>query len=266
MEDYAVGIDAVDPGSIGVIPDPENPGFNMLSINGTAGNDTISVKQLRTHKLLVEVTMNRKKFGPFSMADFRRVVAYAGAGHDTAEVGPALSSSLRGEEGNDRLTGAAGFDDLFGGPGNDTLKGNGGNDRLFGDDGNDSLSGGDGNDLLVGGAGRDTLTGGKHRDVMIGGLGVDSLKGDHGDDIAIGGTTDHDANRVALDQIMATWSNKTDSFSTRIGKLSGLLNNTTVDDDGSRDRLEGGSDRDWYLDYLLADNIIGFSSSQDRKN
>jgi uncharacterized repeat protein (TIGR01451 family) len=266
VEDYAVGIDSVDPGSIGVIPDPENPGFNMLSINGTAGNDTISVKQLRTHKLLVEVTMNRKRFGTFSMASFRRVVAYAAAGNDSVEVGPALSSSLRGEAGNDRLISAGGFDDLFGGPGNDTLNGNGGNDRLFGEDGNDSLNGGTGNDLMLGGTGRDTLIGGKHNDVMIGGFGVDSLKGDQGDDIVIGGTTDHDSNRVALDQIMAIWSNSKDSFGTRIFKLSGLLNDETVDDDGSRDRLEGGTQRDWYLDYLLADTIVGFNSSQDRKN
>jgi Ca2+-binding RTX toxin-like protein len=110
------------------------------------------------------------------------------------------------------------------------------------------------------------LSGGKHRDVMIGGLGVDSLRGDQGDDILIGGTTDHDTNRVALDQIMATWSHPKDSFSTRIGKLSPLLNGTTVNDDGSRDRLEGGTQRDWYLDYLLADTIVGFSSSQDKKN
>jgi hypothetical protein len=42
-----------------------------------------------------------------------------------------------------------------------------------------------------------------------------------------------------------------------------------VHDDGQRDTLEGGAGRDWYLDFLLADTINGFSTNPnkgDRKN
>jgi Ca2+-binding RTX toxin-like protein len=175
---------------------------------------------------------------------------------------PAL---IFGEDGNDRLTGGGGWDELHGGVGNDTLNGGGGNDYLYGEEGNDSLSGGAGNDVLLGGDGRDSLGGSSGRDLLIGGLGVDSLNGGAGDDILVGGTTSHDLNRSALAAIMAEWSSGT-PFAVRIANLGSRLNDSTVEDDGSRDRLEGAGERDWYLDYLLADQLVKFSQSQDRRN
>jgi len=59
-----------------------------------------------------------------------------------------LANLLRGNGGNDRLSG----DD-----GDDTLKGNGGNDKLYGEDDNDLLQGFMGSDILEGGAGNDRL-------------------------------------------------------------------------------------------------------------
>jgi uncharacterized repeat protein (TIGR01451 family) len=266
VEDYATNIIVVAPGTIGILPDPENPGQNMLSIVGTAANETIAVNQLRTHKLLVQVTQNNRGRGQFSMDDFRRIVVFAGAGNDTVSIGLDRPASLHGEAGNDKLSGGGGFDLLFGGSGNDNLSGGAGDDYLFGEEGADSLSGGDGNDVLLGGAGTDAQAGGKGHDLLIGGLGVDSLAGNLGDDILIGGTTTHDANRAALAAIMANWTAKDTAFPARVASLNGRLNSTTVVNDGNRDRLEGGSERDWYLDYLLADSIIGFSGAQDKKN
>jgi hypothetical protein len=97
-------------------------------------------------------------------------------------------------------------------------------------------------------------------------LGVDRLSGNDGDDVLIGGFTDHDANRAALDSIMATWTNPDVKFPQRVTNLGTFFNAATVDDDGSRDRLEGSKHNDWYIDYLLADTLTGFSNSQDKKN
>ena len=53
VEDYAVEHHRCRSGHGRILPDPENPGQNMLSITGTAGNDNIAVTQLRTHLLRV---------------------------------------------------------------------------------------------------------------------------------------------------------------------------------------------------------------------
>lgn len=265
VEDYATRIFTVNPGTVSIVPDPETPGQNMLLIVGTPANESITVTQLRTHRLKIQVNINNRSRGQFGMAQFRRVVVFAGAGNDTVSMGLSLPALLDGEAGNDRLTASGGWDTLIGGPGNDSLSGGGGNDYLYGEDGNDNLSGGDGNDVLLGGLGRDSLNGGKGRDLLIGGEGIDSLAGTGGDDIVIGGTTSHDSNRAALAAIMAEW-NSNASFPVRVANLGSRLNSTTVQEDGSRDRLDGGTERDWYLDYLLEDSLVGFRGAQDRRN
>lgn len=67
------------------------------------------------------------------------------------------ANKIRGAAGNDRLNGDHGDDRLEGGIGNDILYGNGHNDDLFGGDGNDFLDGGQQNDRLYGGLGEDTF-------------------------------------------------------------------------------------------------------------
>jgi uncharacterized repeat protein (TIGR01451 family) len=268
VEDYATSIITVQPGTVAILPNPEAPGQNQLSIEGTAGNDNITVTQLRSYRLLLQVTMNGQNKGSFSMGNFQSIVVYAGAGNDTVNIKPGMQSFVHGEDGNDRLTTAGGFDELFGGAGNDTLNSGGGDDYLEGDDGNDVLIAGSGNDVLLGGAGNDSLSGGTGRDILIGGLGADRLSGDAGDDILIGGTTAHDDNRTAINQIMAIWVSNRDQFQTRVTKLSPLLNAGTVVDDGAKDRLDGGLDKDhdWFIDFLAADQIVNFNAKYDRKN
>ncbi len=267
VEDYATSIITVQPGTVGVLPNPEAPGQNQLSIEGTAGNDNISVTQLRSYHLLLQVTMNGHNMGSFSMANYQSIVVYAGAGDDTVNIKPGMQSFVHGEDGNDRLTTAGGFDELFGGAGNDTLNSGGGDDYLEGDDGNDTLIAGAGNDVLLGGAGNDSLSGGTGRDILIGGLGADRLSGDAGDDILIGGTTAHDNNRNAINQIMAIWAS-TKPFATRVNGLLPYINPASVMDDGSVDRLDGGADKDhdWFIDFLAADQIVNFNTKYDRKN
>jgi Ca2+-binding RTX toxin-like protein len=126
---------------------------------------------------------------------------------------------------------------------------------LFGEAGNDRLKGGAGDDVLVGGAGDDLLIGGSGRDLLIGGLGSDQLTGNADDDILIAGTTDYDARVNALSAIMAEWTRGAADYAQRInhleqgGGLNGafLLNDTTVHDDGSVDRLTGSAGRDWFF-------------------
>ena len=146
-----------------------------------------------------------------------------GAGSDTIILGPLTGRALiRGGEGNDKITGGGGADEIYGDEGNDELRGGGGNDTIFGDDGtvtadavsatvgvtdgNDRIFGGAGDDVLFGGGGDDTIEGGTGNDVIIGDGGVitlasgavtesergllsghDTLRGDAGDDLIYAG-------------------------------------------------------------------------------
>lgn len=77
--------------------------------------------------------------------------------------------------GPDRITGLAGDDILIGGGGNDRIHGGTGDDRLLGNAGNDRMFGSSGADRLEGGSGRDFLVGAKGRDRITGGSGNDRL-------------------------------------------------------------------------------------------
>lgn len=90
---------------------------------------------------------------------------------------------LTGGDGNDKLTGHAGFNAISGDSGNDTLAGGAGNDSLLGGDGNDRIDGGLGNDGLLGEDANDNILGGAGNDALIGGKGDDTLTGGAGNDI-----------------------------------------------------------------------------------
>jgi acid phosphatase type 7 len=98
--------------------------------------------------------------------------------------------------GNDRIRGRGGNDVLRGGPGRDRIHGGKGSDRLYGAAGNDILNGQSGNDRLVGGKGRDRMNGNRGRDSIgardrrrgdrvIGGAGRDRAKVDRGDRVRL---------------------------------------------------------------------------------
>ncbi len=103
---------------------------------------------------------------------------------------------LRGDDGNDSITGGPSFDDINGNMGNDTGVGGAGNDfvvggkdndLLFGDAGDDLVYGNLGNDTCEGGDGADILRGGQDNDITNGGAGADFVSGDKGDDTMTGG-------------------------------------------------------------------------------
>jgi Ca2+-binding RTX toxin-like protein len=233
-----------------LVDDPTNPNKKMLVVMGTSKGDDI---QIQLNKGGVVLCKRGCKIAVYSASQIGRIVIFGSAGNDKLKVPTNLNMPV----------------EMYGGAGNDTLTGTNFNDLLDGGTGNDKLTGGSGNDLLLGGDGKDSLSGGAGRDVLIGGRGVDTLLGQDGDDILIGGTTVHDSNTAALNQIMAAWDDPTADFNLRIAGLGALLNPLTVSDDGSRDTLDGGKNRDWLLDFLLADTIKNFVNDPllgDKKN
>ncbi|MEL6791958.1 MAG: calcium-binding protein [Pseudomonadota bacterium] len=104
-----------------------------------------------------------------------------------------FSDVIRGDGGDNVLSGGAGGDDrLIGRGGDDMLLGEAGEDRLVGGGGADMLFGGDGGDRLAGGKGRDELYGGADDDRLIAGKGADLLFGGEGGDRFIFGRKDGD--------------------------------------------------------------------------
>jgi Ca2+-binding RTX toxin-like protein len=118
-----------------------------------------------------------------------------------------LGQALTGDEGDNRIEGAAGAD---------VLVGAGGTDRLIGGGGDDMLSGGGGNDVVEGGTGADSLDGGDANDTLDGGAGSDALTGGDGNDVlkfsAATGSGDVDTvdGGSGLDVLVASFAAATD--------------------------------------------------------
>ena len=151
-----------------------------LFINGTAGNDVISLTTPdSTH---VRVTINGAAID-YALFDISSITVNAGDGSDRVSLARGIMGSLLiGGAGNDTLIGGDGNDTLIGGPGDDVLNGKGGDDLLKGRGGNDTLIGGAGNDILIGGSGSNYLAGGVGNDTLYAGTGPDTLLGGEGDD------------------------------------------------------------------------------------
>ena len=157
------------------------------------------------------------------------------------------NNKVWGREGNDRIIVGGGGDWISGGDGNDIVLGGGGNDMLLG---------GSGNDILVGGDGDDHVNGGTGLDLIIGGRGADHLIGGNDGDLLLAGYTDYDENVIALDRLLAEWTQPIDytarvnNISTGGGSLVGLgvlLNDATSHDDNAFDTLHGNGDRDLFF-------------------
>jgi Ca2+-binding RTX toxin-like protein len=286
VEDYAVDITVVSPGGVVVLPDPNNPGQDILIINGTGANETITVEA--SFAFNFDVRFNGKLKAKIPNDAFDSVAVFAQGGNDTIIIstglvkptqlfGGAGNDKIHGGSGKDTIFGEAGNDQIWGRDGNDLIDGGANNDKAFGGNGNDSVLGGDGNDILHGDAGRDTvrggigqdsvygdagidlvfgddgndkLFGGADRDILIGGIGKDTLQGDGGEDVLIGGTTVYDADNVALAAILSEWAGP-GAYAVRVNNLRGgagfnLESGIDVVDDGVADVLRGNADKDWF--------------------
>lgn len=169
-------------------PPPTDPGVlvvgRTLFVIGTAGNDTVRISGAPADGTTprpgqIQVQLNGSQ--PVIRASrLQRVVIRGGAGNDIIRIDASLPKTyhprvtiVRGDDGDDTITGS---------DRNDRISGDAGNDVLVGSIGNDEIQGGAGDDRLEGGAGADRLFGGDGNDVLIGGTGLDRMFGGIGDD------------------------------------------------------------------------------------
>lgn len=148
---------------------------SSLTINGLAGNDTITIGTG-----VMGVSINGNEGADLITGGDGADLIYAGSQNDT----------VYGGAGNDTILGNFDADSLFGQAGDDQVQGGLGADTLNGDDGHDTLHGGDQSDLIYGGAGNDSIEGKGKADIMYGGIGNDTIIGGAGADLAYGDAGD----------------------------------------------------------------------------
>ena len=199
----------------------QNLHVGTLTINGTSGNDTITVNLVGSD---LSISVNGS-VSTVPSANVVAVVVNALDGNDTVSFGSTVTQRgiLNGGNGTDNLTGGIGDDQLEGEAGNDTLFGRAGADRLSGGAGVDTanytsapaavnvtLNGGanfddsDGtgssdaadaenvngsnfNDVIVGDNGPNSILGNSGVDQIWGEGGADTIRGGAGDDDLFGG-------------------------------------------------------------------------------
>lgn len=236
--DVAVGGEGNDSADKTVESFDGGPGEDGIVFTGTRGNDDIRVWWSEGPQMMIEHN------GTITAIDYaagETITVFAGEGNDRVKLeesgGMRWRAEFHGENGNDHLVGSVN------------------NDRLFGGNGRDFLDGGDGDDILVGGNGRDLLLGGNGQDLLIGGRGRDLLHGGQDEDLLIGSFTDFDDDVEALAGIMSEWTSG-GTYEERVNHLrTGIdvngetitLDESTVHNDGARDILSGGEDRDWFF-------------------
>ncbi len=125
---------------------------DTVSVNGTAGDDKISVvtsgSSVVVNGLAAQVTIKGVDAGGDSL------VVNGGAGNDSINasgVHGQVNLTINGGDGNDTITGSAASDFVNGGRGNDVASLGAGDDTFVWNpgDGSDTVDGGTGNDTLV---------------------------------------------------------------------------------------------------------------------
>ncbi len=118
----------------------------------------------------------------------------------------------------------------------------------------DTLSGDDNNNALIGGGGNDNILAGSGRNLLFGGLGADTINGGAGENIMFAGTTTFESNVATIDNLLSYWSRADLDYNTRVadlktGSVNGVpaLNSTTVKNDTSVNKLNGGTGLDWFF-------------------
>jgi hypothetical protein len=165
----------------------------IVEIEGTRGDDEISVRRLRDGRVRVEQNGRVETYGRNT-----QLFVAAGEGNDRVRIRGDVDAEVDGGDGDDRINARRSIGILYayGGEGDDRIRGGRGEDNIYGDQGNDRIAGGGGDDQLEGGRGsdgiqgnngRDTVYGGRGDDRLSGGRGQDFLQGERGSDILRGG-------------------------------------------------------------------------------
>jgi Ca2+-binding RTX toxin-like protein len=208
----------------------------VLSVIGTAQNDTIVVSRDAAGKLLVNGGAVPIQGPTATVANTSLIELFGLDGDDKLalnETNGALPRALLfGGAGIDTLTGGSASDQLFGQTGNDTLLGKGGNDFLFGGDGDDRLLGGTGTDQVFGQAGTDRIiwNPGDGTDLDEGGDGNDTIEVNGGNG-AEAFTAVPNGTRVRFDRVSPA------PFSLDTGTAENLVLNMN----GGDDQFTGGN-------------------------
>ncbi|GLZ76136.1 hypothetical protein Afil01_09430 [Actinorhabdospora filicis] len=249
-------------GAYAAPPEPKTPGGvirlpdGTYAINGSAGNDLITVNKGPNGETVVLVNGVKTTFAPGTQLTVRggggddmigindpssRITVFGGEGKDTLIAGPDQKSNsgqhtfIAGDgddlvltggghtyittgDGDDVVDAGNGDDTVYSGAGKDRVTTRGGNDFVSLGEGGGKADTGDGADTIIGGSGRDEAYGGKGNDTIVGLGGDDYLDGQDGDDVISGGG----------------------------GKdiIYGLNGNDTLDGGDGKDYLEGGKGDD----------------------
>ncbi len=158
------------------------PGYEIVRIEGTDGNDIIEVIVDGPSISYIDGGAGDDTITGSEQAD----VIVGGAGDDVID-GLGGNDWLHGGEGNDTIDGGAGEDLVVGGFDDDILNGGADTDHVYGSYGNDIIYGDAGQDFLKGGEGNDTLHANANDwDYLYGEGGDDTLVG-YGASYLIGG-------------------------------------------------------------------------------
>jgi Ca2+-binding RTX toxin-like protein len=157
--------------------------YGSLRLEGSAGNDTIAVRQVSNNFV---ISAEGRDVAAFAISDVRKIEIEGKAGDDIIINNSSFPIVVRGGEGVDRITGGSGNDVLMGDGGADIIDGGAGDDYLFGDADGDTLRGGTGNDVIYGNAGNDYIFGGDGDDILQGREDNDVIYGDAGNDVLYG--------------------------------------------------------------------------------
>ena len=135
---------------------------DTVTVNGTAGNDTISITNSDKATVFVSGLAEQVTIDGADPSNDTLVVNGLG-GNDIIDASQLNANWIQlridGGAGNDTITGSTGNDVLIGGDGNDTVIGGRGSDTATLGNGNDTFvwNPGDGSDTVDGGSGTDTL-------------------------------------------------------------------------------------------------------------
>ena len=267
----------------GLLKIPTQAFLAPIVVNGTAGNDLITVSYSSGSPLL----------GTGPRVTVRVNPSFQNPGYFVTPQ-PGQGVQINGLGGNDKITysGSIGAN-IYAGEGNDTVTGGNGSDYIAGEGGMDVIDGGLGSDYLSGGAGTDTVTyasrtlnlrvtvdnasndgqsgendnvqndveiliGGNGNDLLnffnpatagwhkiSGGIGQDTLVGSNGPDILEDGPgNDSISGGYGDDFLVGTWGNDTMKGGYGRDLVTGGYGNDLLFGDGHLDTLYGDEGND----------------------
>ncbi|QPF85072.1 VCBS repeat-containing protein [Bradyrhizobium genosp. L] len=170
---------------------------DIVVVNGTAGNDAISVIQSGTQVIVNGLAAQTTVDGMEAGSDTVQINGQGGTDtvtFDGSDAGQSYTITANGTFVRVSRVDAVPFNVdvnsenivIHGNAGDDTITAGNGIGALThltidGGDGNDTIIGGDGNDLILGGAGNDTVSGGRGNDTALLGDGNDTYIWNPGD-------------------------------------------------------------------------------------